>query len=666
MTTPIAQPAKREHVELPDAASLAQAAFASQASSVAEAATAQHAIAAKAPGLDPLDFVRDHRINIKHGSLFVDPYLVLHPREFRPENEAKLREKLKLTYSVNNPSFYESYDRLMIALGLGRLIPPSVQARESRLLDEHKKIEAQKQGGESDARKLFESHKHPFEAIVRETVEKPRQDPVGIESLKNGLTLYLLLREKLTALGYRDKLASYVMRNNTTERVLGDLGGLVGVTPLQLREAALKGGIEGVGQLLGLDPVYVADARRVVEYAATQDFGFNLIEHWHMGRQLLGVAAPMEQKIARGLEARVARDFEKFKTKMHELHPTLDVPAHIKSEEKRVAQKLNLLEPVQRLLMHKLGYEICYTPEFLADEIAGYPGIYGLHRKAAKDLHDTRATYRIYFSGRNDLEGSDCTLVHEVAHNLWPQQFSLEEQKKIDTLAASDAQRFLNLHRLLGERFEEFDKFLRAYQAGSGTEKAAIAQTTKQHFAAYGVSIDEGVLANLRNANELRYLVSYAVDRLRIEGDFYAKSGYESAAERMREVISRFAELKQVKLSGSPRLMQFLAPGLNQVWENHYMPHLTRMHQQLELSEKTAAEAIERAKAGANVADAVVATAETPKVENRPVDKPAPPATKSEVDVCAADAAPGTKVFAPSIDSSVMSVLNGMHIQPSR
>lgn len=678
MTTAIESPAKREHVEEhSDVAALTQAAIAqaqATASTVAKhvanpamAAAAQRQIAGQFPGLEAQDFVRDNRIQIKNGSLFVDPYLVIHPRELAPANEAKLRDKLRLTYTVNNPSFYESYDRFMIAMNLGQLVPVSMAAQRSKLMEEVKRFNAtvDQNGPDAALAKKVQDKLNPFAAIVRDTIEKPQSDPVGVETLKNGLAIYLMLREKLTSLGYLNKLSDYVGRAQTPDQVLGEFADKVGVSPLMVREAALRGGIDGVGQVLKLDPAYVADVKRMVDYASTQDFGFNVIEHWHLGRQLLGIQAPMAQKIAHGLEARISSSVENFR---RQVRHHFEVPEPVKAEEKRIADSLNLLEPIQRVLMHKLGYEICFTPEFLADDIAMYKGIYGLHRKAASDLRDTRGTYRIYFSGRGDLKGSMRTMVHEVAHNLWPEQFTAQEVQHIDALAKSDEHRFLALKRLMDERFTEFSQFLTRYQkAGSDAERAAIVQTTKAQFAAYGVSIDEGVLPYLRDANELRYLVSYCVDTLREEGERYAKSGYDSPGERFREVISRFAELKQVELSGSPQLMQFLAPGLNQVWENHYIPHLNRVHSQLQASEKAASDAIARAEPTSNMPAAAPAP-EEPKVEERPVaPTPAPkPVQKSDVDACVADAVvPSSEVHAPSIDlGPPLQALAAMNIHP--
>ena len=534
---------------------------------------------ANAPGVDPFDFVKADRINVKDGSLFIDGYLVLHPHELAPENQAKLDQKLALTYSMNNPSFYESKDRLAIALNLGQLIPVSLQTKHSKLQEQINSYNHQVDSGtDAELLRLNSDKQHPFAAIVRDTISKPMKDPVGIETLKNGLSIYLLMREKLTNMGYRNGLATYVTKSNTPDQVLTDLGDKIGVTPLQVREAALKGGIDGVGQLLQLDPAYVKDVKAFVEYDANQEFSLNAIEHWHQGRHLLGIAAPIPQKIATGMKARIEKTVANARERVHHLY---EVPDPIKHEEAMVAQAMGVLEPIQRALMFKLGYEINYTPDMYADGIAFYPGIYGLHRKAANDQYGTRGTYHVYFSGHGDMKQSWRTLAHESAHLLNPEQFQPAEVAQIDALATSDKERFKKFNALLDAKYVEFDRLVKAYVAGSPQEQAAVLATAKELSAPFGVDVSAAI-PHLHNAQDFLFLVKHANDTLEVEGSRYAKSGYNSPHERFREVISRFAELKQVEYEAQPQLLQLVAPGLNQIWEAHYIPHLKRVYQSLE------------------------------------------------------------------------------------
>lgn len=585
--------------------------------------------------VSPQQFVQKNRIHIRNGSVFVDPYLVIHPRELDPKNEAALRQKLRLTYGINNPSFFEAPERNAIAVNLGQLIPVSLSAERSKLMDAVQQFNTQVDAGGDPqvAQKIKDKHA-PFAAIVRSTIENPKTDPVGMEVLANGLGMYLLFREKLTQQKFYGRLTDYVERSATADQVLSDLADELGVTPLQVREAAAKGGLEGVGKLLGIEPAYVADVKKLTTYAATHEFGYNLVEHWHLGRQLLGIGAPLEQKIATGMEARINAKITEYRGRVRGFY---DVPEPIQAEEKRVAQALELVEPIQRALMDKLGYEICYSPEMTADDIALHRGIYGLHRKAANDQRDIAGTYRIYFAGKGDLKGSMRTLVHEITHNLWPEQFSASEVQQIDALAESDRVRFEKLKRVMDEKFPEFEKLLKAYQAGNDAEKAAVAAKAAEYFAPYGVRMDEGLLPYVRDAHDFKYLVQYAHETLSVEGSRYQRSGYASVPEQFREVLSRFAELKQVELRGEPQLLHFLAPGLDQIYEAHYLPHLERVYHKAVAYEQGHVSTIAHRDEAAN--EPVMETVVQPKVENRP----------APVAACVADGAPLSTVDAGTI-----------------
>lgn len=620
----------------------------------ARAMAAPEAIIPK--GIDPLDFVRANRIHIKDGSLFIDPYLVLHPRELAPENETALRKKLQLTYSINNPSFFESSERTTIALNLGQILPVSPDSKRSKMLEDINTLNREIDSGRgSEQEKELINKRAPFAAIVRNVVDHPTADPVGVEVLKNSLAVYLLVREKLTANGYLGKLTDYVQHTASPDQVMADLTAKIGVTPIMMRQAALQGGLDGIGKLLGLDPKYVSDVRELAEYAATQDFSYNLVEHWHLGRQLQGLKAPMQEKILTGIDARITAKIAEYRDRIRH---HFEVPDPVKNEEIRIAEALNLVDPTQRELMYRLGYEICFSPDLTADDIAFFKGINGLHRKAANDLRDVQGTYRIYFAGRGDLKNSMRTLVHEVAHNLWPDQFSATDVKNIDALAMSDQQRFTRFEQMMTQHYSEFEKLFNAYKAGNDAEKAAVIATTNERFAAYGFRA-EGLFPYLREAHDFRFAVRHAFDTLSIEGSRYNHSGYASPEERFREVISRFAELSQVEYRGEPQFLQFLAPGLNQVFEGYYLPHLARFNEALKSGTMPLFHQDTKTQRD---------SATTPKVEEHPTapHAPAPVRTNpSTID----EATPSTLVTAPAVRSkdvnAALNALSTMGISPS-
>lgn len=127
------------------------------------------------------------------------------------------------------------------------------------------------------------------------------------------------------------------------------------------------------------------------------------------------------------------------------------------------------------------------------------------------------------------------------------------------------------------ERFTQLNRLISAYQAGTAQEKAAIAATADEFFGDRRIAISP-LLPKLHDAHALRHLVAYAQDTLQVEGARYAKSGYDSPQERFREVISRFAEMKQVRLRSEPEMLQFLCPGLDRIWNEQYLPHLHQVY----------------------------------------------------------------------------------------
>jgi hypothetical protein len=634
---------------------------------VARNAAPLHPVRKPAPNPENFDykkFVTHNRIHIENGSLFIDPYLVIHPRELDPKNEEALQKKLRLTYSINNPSFFESPERISVALNMGQIIPVTLGAKRSRLMDSIKQFNGEVNGGNGQDVSLAQQaydRNNPMAAIVRDTLARPEVDPVGLEMLKNSLAVYMLCREKLTLVGYSGRLSDYVKRTASPEQVFSDLQEELGVTPGQMRDAALNGGLEGVGKLLGLDARYVADVKRLADISATRDFSYNMIEHWHIGRQRLGLDATLEQKIHMGMDTRVPMKIDEYRKRVRYQY---DVPEPIKKEEDRIAEAMKLVHPTQAALLFELGYEICFTPEATADRIAFHPHIYGLHRKAANDLRDIQGTYRIYVSGKGDLKASMRTFVHEITHNLWPDYFTTDEVKAIDSHARGDRDRIRSLAKLVDERFNDFATFVKAYHAGSDTEKKAVLATMNEQFASYGVTFDS-LLPTLRDPYELMWMVKHANDRLHVEGEMYNKSGYESPQERFREVLSRFAELKLVELRDNQPLLKFIAPGLNAIFDDYYIPHLERVRAEIHAQPTTNVPVIQIAPQVAvndnkeaedqpKVRNDVGAT-EEPKVRNDVDNKSA-----SEQACSTHDATPDKSVLSSSVQRATMPAMQAL------
>ena len=76
---------------------------------------------------------------------------------------------------------------------------------------------------------------------------------------------------------------------------------------------------------------------------------------------------------------------------------------------------------------------------------------------------------------------------------------------------------------------------------------------------------------------------------LAYDGHIFRWQRVGGVSRYFREVISRYAEMRQVSHRDNPGVMQFLAPGLTKVWEQHYIPHLERVYQDVVAHQKTRA-----------------------------------------------------------------------------
>ena len=536
--------------------------------------------------VSPQTFLDKFRIHVKNGSLFVSPYLVVHRQELRPENEAQLRAKLQLTYSLSNPSFYEDPRRFTVALHLASLLPQPLDVQRETLMQSIAKFNGDvAKGGDDSAAQELQNRQQPMASLQREIQERAKggTDPASMLMLKQGVVMHLLLRDLLTRHNYPLPVVQYVERMGTPDQVLESLAEKTGFTPRQVREAANAGGIEGVAKLFGTDPKVLADIQLLAEYISERDFSLHDIEHWNTGRGLLGNDAPLEEKLAAGMQ--------------HHIDSTIpELRAHVKNDftqppetealQKKVATYLNLLEPVERALMDALGYEICFTPDYTADHIAHARGVNGLHRKTADDIGDLRGTYRIYFAGHGNEKDSVRTFIHEVRHNLWPELIKPEEITKIDTLLEKDRQRLNDLKIITGDHRDHFLEYIARYKAAPDD---ASRQQVLEEAAAHTPEVKhvdvKTLIPTIGSAEQFAWLVSEAHERLQVEGALYNKTDYDTVSSRLREMISRYSELRDVQYRDQPGMQTALAnivPGMTQVFDEIYLPHLHRVLAKIE------------------------------------------------------------------------------------
>ena len=535
---------------------------------------------------DPQVFLRDHRIHVQHGSLFLSPTLVLHPAELDPAHETALRKKLAHVFSLNQPNYFDLREHQALGLNLGQLVPISLDATHSNLTQQIAAYNARATTHiDKGIEQTIAARQHPIEAAIRETLEQPKRDPVGWETLKNGMTLTLMLQEKMRQNGFVGPLKTYFAHLGTPDQILGDAQRYTGISPLQFREAA-KNGIAAVGTLLGLDAPTMSTISALVNESQKHEFSGNVIKNFGYGREKSAPNTPLADVLATGLQAKIDEKIPKYRA-MVKNHFTSPEP--IRKEEEQVLAALKLVDPVQLESLYLQGYDLCYTPAERSDSIAFYPNIYGLHRRSSDNPRAlTGGSPKIYFAGGNGLEKAHGTLVHEIAHNIFPDRFSREQVAAMEKLLAAGDAHISKLHHLLTDTtkeagltpLEQQHKLAEAYAAGNEQEKSAVAAEANKLLAPTGITC-ESLLPYLQKPETLDRLttsVARAHMDLRIEGGRYLRSGYDEPAARVREMLSRFAELKQVVLRDTPEMLNFIAPQMNELFDHYYIPHLREVN----------------------------------------------------------------------------------------
>ncbi len=502
-----------------------------------------------------------NRIHVEHGSLFPSQFLTVHPRELAPQNEAKLREKMFRVYDQDAPSFFGYQPRAHISLQLGALVPLSTASKKAslqkQLMELSKDIDS---GQDTNYAKAAQDRAAPFQGLIRQITEEPDKDPAAYERLQNSLMMYLVLDEALSQRGYMKEPAAYIRRLGHPENMLADLERKLGISPREVMDVAHSGGPLAVGQALGLDTSYLQQVHDVVALATHRHFSDNIIQHWQIGRQLPGMQnASVQQQVEAGVGPRISFKINQMRAQVGKHY---DVPQDIQQTEQMIVGALRLLPPPLAEALYELGTEFAYTPEMTVDTIAPGARAHGFHRKLSKSPGDVDGVYHIFVSGKEDPEAFLRVLVHEAHHLLFPKRFTMQDQRRVDGLAKYDAQRLTQLKELMD-----------AWLVGNDEQKDAIRWKINKDMGLNGLSLDDAIG---KNGDMVGFynMVQHAYERLNIDSPFYSKVSYNTPQDKFYEIISRYSELKFVRLREQPELLQFLAPGISEAYDLHYLPHI--------------------------------------------------------------------------------------------
>ena len=520
---------------------------------------------AQAEAFDPQAFSDNHRIHVEHGSLFnpSDPLLVVHPREMAESNMRNLVQKVVQTYLMDVPSFFSDSNRAPVALALAGLMPLSMEAEHAALADQVKHVVTKQQmGSDPELDKQEKREQSPFAAVIDQYLKEPEYSVAETEQASKAVSSYLIIEEALKNKGYKEPLFSFAQGVRDTEGLVSKLSNYLGVSASDFTNAARKGGVEGVANLLGVDNAYVQEVSRLTEALPEHKFSANAIQNWKIGREVLQQPlASTNEKMLAGIAPRVQMKIKKLQQHFGNQQ---DIPEQLQKSEQYVLGAIRMLPPELSEALYRVGAEFSFTPERTVHPIAPDIPAYGFHRRVTKRPDDVEGIYQIFVSGKHDTEEFKRVMVHEAHHLLFPTSFSAEDIEAVDQLASRDMDRL----KLLNEKMEQW------FNGDDAVKMQVRAELDTPEFAVRGVHFSQ--IVSESDMDNFHNQVSHAHDRLQIDSDFYHRSGYDTPESKFQEVNSRYAELKHVRLRGEQDMLAFMVPGQTTIYDHIYMPHVER------------------------------------------------------------------------------------------
>ncbi len=515
-------------------------------------------------------FKSEQRIHVQDSSHFTkDQMIVLHPAELAPENEQRLIGKLLKHYSIPYVHFTMVQPRGTILTQLATLIPPSA---EVELKEMQSKLDQLKQsmgsGENAEFAKKAERHKAPFDSLSKwfgSAQDMPSSFKYMVEQTT---TLYLVLNEALQQWGYPQEAASYVRIAHTPDQVLSELSEKLGIAPREFSEVVRQSGVEGLAKRLGVLDANFQEIKQVSALMAANSFSNNIYENWRVGRQQPNMQqASLQDKLVGGIQSRIAHTVQGYRDRQR---ANFSVPEGVEAVEDKMVASLRLLPPELAEALYVSGTEFAYTPRgSLASFDPSYASMAGYHQFIPYQSGSHLGVRQIFVSARANEREFDEVVMHEAHHLFFPMQFSPEERRAIDGLIQKAAERFN------GERG------LRALSAAwkasvSESQRAAVEAEIDERFGVQGLRLKEALGSN--SMHNFGWAVDDAWRNLDPNSDSLTRS-YHEPEFRVAELISRYAELKHIRLRDNPAMLDFIAPEFKQIYEQYYVPHLRKQTQ---------------------------------------------------------------------------------------
>ncbi len=511
------------------------------------------------PIFDTAYYLADNRV-IPEQVAFRDalnPNTWIHPDDLKPAREGQLWQRLESAFSVEYPTYHANPMRNNIVTNLYDLI-----AVDPGLSTEIPNIPGRQEHPSNP-------YQYPLTHLVNGEPFPPLLSPAESAKLKEATASYLILEFALADRGYPELLANTMnalarrgVTKPSAEHIFHELRDALGVNSIDLIRALDSGGADGLAQTVGMSGERLNSIYRLSDYISTRGFPLNDVINWEYGQRNPAMwGAPVGQIIEQGKQMRIDDTIQSYRNAV-EAHPIF--PDQRKNEALVVAA-LDNVPPLLSELFFEEGGQIIFTQENDLRNVLG-GGYLGLHLSYESPRNSMHAIRQVYLSQDLGLPKNTGTLVHELHHLFYPRGYiSPQEAMHGDTLLESDEQRILKLKELV-----------ETFQTGTPQQQAsAIATLDSPAMAAHGLRFSN-ILESVSMETFIG-AVNEAYHFLQMESPSYGSiPTYHDPFSRFNEIIPRYAEKRYVVHRDHPEILDFIAPGITEMYQDIYLPHLQR------------------------------------------------------------------------------------------
>jgi hypothetical protein len=524
----------------------------------------------------PMLYVLDNRIIPEQIGLHdkINSNLWLHPRDVaNPAREPYLRDRLNTVYSIPYPAYPETEIRAPFISALR-----DVLKKDPALSDVS-----------PPAQTLTTIDASPFNAplshIVNGKLIPQAPSPAEQDLDREANAIYLMLEYKLAkkytnaqgitlgdadAGGYpnllRDTINSWRVdgvTSPTIDQLIGSMHPALGknLDTAEFVRTANEYGAQGIAELLNIDQALVDDIMGLMDYSKTRGFPLNDVINWEYGRASCPPSTPIADIIERGKQERINETIEAYRNTLADYGT---VPNQL-DNELLLAYGLDAVPPLVRELFFELNGQIIFTENQHLYNILKNNNI------GSNLSYDTpeHSFQQIFISGNLGLPRTLSTIVHEMHHQLFPNNITPEEAIQSDILLNRDQVRI----NIFMDRIKDYQI---AVARGDETRIAEIMQALDSPEYAVGGKTFSEILAGV-DMDVFAQAVTEASHEIQLESPTFNRiSTYQDPLYRYLEVIPRYADMRFVKYRENPQIMEFIAPNTTESYNNIYLPHLQR------------------------------------------------------------------------------------------